>query len=943
MRKLCFTAALCLFFIPALSFAQAADDNTPCPAAPSVLKSAGTNIFNDQQEQYLGEAIAEYLEPDLKLIPHSGENDYLAAIGQKLLAVLPPTGIHFQFRLYDSGELNAFSVAGGRVYISRKLVSAAQSEDDIAGVIAHELGHLFTHQTAIEMSEAFRKQLAVTSVTDRADIFARFHQLVATPPKGRASDESKAEDRNQDVADQVAIYALMRAGYQPRSFAAFFDMLSDNHGKTGGALSDFFGITKADSKRYRAALKLVAAIPAHCAVQSPSSTPAFTAWRQTVIERKAAVAPTLAAGEKAIVLNPPLRADLDRIRFSPDGKYLLAQDESTVFVSSVSPLKFLFKIDALETGPTHFTPDSQRVVFHDSGLRVEEWSIADQKRLSVHEVIFPKGCQQTALSPDGKLLLCAGIQITGDFPKVYLDLLNVADGAHVYENNSFYAPGLMGSSYDFWQLYYESLLGEDVVSVAFSSDGRYMLVSAGATTMGYDFQDRHLIALGGGIQHLYQGTFTFIGSDRVAVYNGANPLKSWIYAFPRGSLVQPFAMGKESLDSVTHGDAVIVRPLKDYAAGIVDIHTNKFILVSKVDPLDYYDHQSASESAQGGIEINPIGSPAQLLDLPISALGTLTASAISPDGKYLIISGRTRSAGWNLATGERAFFIRPFSGAYVDPSNQLYASYPKFRGADPVMGRLNLESRNAQLLDFKLPEHAWQNGDLIVQYKLLGKNKNIDRNAAVEIHSIKDNALLWSRNYPQETPACWTTVDDPAMILAWDLDTAGARSEIKAFPGLAPQIAALKDKKKGLLVEIVDKRTGQNLHQLVVPERDLSRGWHDTRRSLIMGDFVLVRGENDNTVIYRAGDATRIGEVFGSPIAQDGELHLFCVRNRDNELVIYDAATAKEQRHYNFDSAVRFAAFSAAAKGIIALTADQKVHTLPFESVYTTQVAGATK
>jgi hypothetical protein len=942
--KLIFSAALCSMCLPAVCFSQAPNDPTPCPAAPATLNPSGKNIFNDQQEQYLGDSIAEWLEPDHKLIPHSGENDYLADIGQKLLAALPPSGLHFQFRLYDSGELNAFSVAGGRVYISRKLVTAANTEDDIAGVIAHELGHLFTHQTAIDMTQEFGQRLGVTSVTDRADIFARFHQLIDTPPK-HASDNSKASDQKQDIADQVAIYALMRAGYHPGSFATFFDMLSDNHGKTGGALSDFFGITKADSKRYRAALRLVAAIPTHCASQSPSSSSAFAAWRQSVIERKPVEASTPAADEKVIALDPPLRADLDRIRFSPDGRYLLAQDESTIFVSSTTPLKFLFRIDALESGSAHFTPDSQRIVFHDDNLRVEEWSIADQKRLSVHEIIFPKGCRQTALSPNGKLLVCAGIEMNGDLSKVYLDLLSVENSAHIYENNSFYAPGALSSDYELWQLFYESVLGHEVVSLAFSADGRYLVASAGTTTIGYDLTDRHLVALGGGIQSINQAPFTFVGSDRVAVFNSIDPMKSAIYAFPRGSRVQPFSMGKETLDSVTQGDAVILRPLKDYAAGILDIHTNKFIIVSKVDPLDLYGHLSASESVRGSIEVADVGAPMQQLDLPISALGKLTAEAVSPDGKYLSISGRTRAATWDLTTGQRVILSRPFSGAYIDASNQLYANYPKFRGADPMVGRFDPKLLDGQALDFKLPEHAWQYGDLILQYKPLGRNKSIDRNAILEIHGITDNALLWNRNFPQETPACWIVDNDRAMILAWDLDSAGARTEIKGLPALAPEIAALKDRKKGLLLEIVDKRTGQGLHQLVVPERDLTEGRYDTRRGVSMGDFVLMRGEQDNTVIYRVSDGTRTGEVFGSPVAQNADLHLFCTRNRENELTVYDAETAKEQHHYTFDSPVRFAAFQPAVKSLFVLTADQKIHTMPLAgtSESTTQVAGAAK
>ena len=94
-------------------------------------------------------------------------------------------------------------------------------------------------------------------------------------------------------------------------------------------------------------------------------------------------------------------------------------------------------------------------------------------------------------------------------------------------------------------------------------------------------------------------------------------------------------------------------------------------------------------------------------------------------------------------------------------------------------------------------------------------------------------------------------------------------------------------------------------------------------------------------MIYRASEARRVGEVFGLPVVQSNDLHLFRMRNRENELVINDAATAKEKRHYNFDSPVRFAAFPA-ARSVLVLTADQKVHTLPFESG-DTRFAGAAK
>ena len=88
-----------------------------------------------------------------------------------------------------------------------------------------------------------------------------------------------------------------------------------------------------------------------------------------------------------------------------------------------------------------------------------------------------------------------------------------------------------------------------------------------------------------------------------------------------------------------------------------------------------------------------------------------------------------------------------------------------------------------------------------------------------------------------------------------------------------------------------------------------------------------------------------MARVFGSPVAQNADLHLFCARNRENELTVYDAATAKERYHYTFDSPVRFTAFQPAAKTLLILTADQKIHTMPLAgtSESTTQIAGAAK
>src|ERR1700736_953454 len=125
---------------------------TRCQAPALPASAREPNIFNSQQETDLGDAISEQLQRNFKVIYDDAVAAYLQQIGDRLLRQLPPTNLHFQFLLYDQPEANAFALAGGHIYVSRKLVGFVKSEDELAGVLAHEIGHVVTHQTAIDLT-----------------------------------------------------------------------------------------------------------------------------------------------------------------------------------------------------------------------------------------------------------------------------------------------------------------------------------------------------------------------------------------------------------------------------------------------------------------------------------------------------------------------------------------------------------------------------------------------------------------------------------------------------------------------------------------------------------------------------------------------------------------------------------------------------------------------
>src|SRR5579863_2379227 len=569
MQRIRALSALVLCFLSSPARPQT-PPASPCALDQPAVVAAGAGIFTDAQEQDLGDALAEYVESDMRIAP-PGADDQLTRIGERLLAGLPPTGVHYRFRIYDSGEINGFSLAGGRVYISRKLIAAVKTEDDLAGVLAHEIGHIITHQSAVEFSHVLKIRLGVTHVTDRADIFARVHQLFNTPAKGNESESS--EEQDQMAADRVALYAMVRAGYAPNSFASFLNDTMLNKGKTGNWFTDMFGLTHEAAKRYRSALKLIAALPAGCQARQPGSTEPFQAWLRTTVEERIKTVAEGATGDKPLNLDPPLRPGLSRIRFSPDGHFVLAQDEGSITVVDRAAAKVLFRIDAPDAHAAQFSLDSHEILFDDSKLRIERWSVPDGKRTSVKELVVYDGCGQTLLSLDGRTLACTNLEPREITPRIRLRLIDVESGNAFFDKPSFFEANMYSGYLTGLLFALENLEGEGPVMMLLSPDGRYLLAAVDDKVLAYDLQQRQPISLGGKLKDLRQTRMAFIGPDELYVVGepkNTGLFHARVLGFPGGAVLKEVEIGPQQVGSVTKGRMLTAGPLKDYAVGILD-------------------------------------------------------------------------------------------------------------------------------------------------------------------------------------------------------------------------------------------------------------------------------------------------------------------------------------------------------------------------------------
>ncbi|HET6169668.1 MAG TPA: M48 family metalloprotease, partial [Terracidiphilus sp.] len=517
----------------------------PCGAPPVVAPDSRPNIFSEQQEEWLGDAMAEMVEAEERMMRDPVATAYLQRIVDRLAATLPATQIHFRVQIVDSPEVNGFSLAGGRIYMTRKLLAEAKSDDELASVLGHEMGHIASHQFAFDTTADMKKLLGVTSVGDRADVFHKAQQLEEAYVRSRSAGNND-DDKHQEEADHVGVYAIAEAGYRPQAFAEFWDRVEFTKGKSGGAMSNFFGVSKPNERRLGRIQKLIAALPPGCGGTEEVRNEGFAAWHERVVENHTAVAAHV-DGAKEIPLSPPLRMDLDRLRFSPDGTKLLAQDESTVFVLSVypakpDPLKVDFKIDAPDALAAQFSPDSKRVVFATQGLHTEEWSIAQQKMLEAHEPLTKNKCVQAKLSPDGRTVIC--LAWDPDTAAMDLSLLDSDSGQVVWQKKDFFEPNLF-----FALTMYVTDLSEaagEMVPSSFSPDGNYLLIGPDDRKVAFDLRTRTPVKIGGALVSKATGAYAFLGNDRVAGVNRLDWKNSGIYSFPDGKqlkkVVLPFRM-----------------------------------------------------------------------------------------------------------------------------------------------------------------------------------------------------------------------------------------------------------------------------------------------------------------------------------------------------------------------------------------------------------------
>jgi Zn-dependent protease with chaperone function len=199
------------------------------------LPNPGTTGMNRQQQQQLGlQAMGEVYKQMPVLPDSSPETQYVQHLGRKLAGVIPADrSWPYQFHVIPATDINAFALPGGPIFVNIGTITAADNEAQLAGVLAHEMSHVYMQHSAKQAPKATTAQIiaglagAVLPQSGLGNLGRMGIQIGAGTMLMKYSRGDEAQ------ADSVGAIIMYRAGYNPQAMADFFETLQKKYGGGG--------------------------------------------------------------------------------------------------------------------------------------------------------------------------------------------------------------------------------------------------------------------------------------------------------------------------------------------------------------------------------------------------------------------------------------------------------------------------------------------------------------------------------------------------------------------------------------------------------------------------------------------------------------------------------------------------------------------------------------
>jgi predicted Zn-dependent protease len=181
-----------------------------CAQAPVTGRSQ-LILIDEGQANQLGAEAWQQINSEMKVSGDAAARAHVRQMGEKIAAASGAEGIDWEFELFEEPTPNAFALPGGKIGVNSGMLQVAKSDDQLAAVLAHEVGHVVARHPSEQMSQSAAIQTALGTAGLSEGAVGALVQMATGVGQLSFSRSAEAE------ADRIGLEYMARAGYNPEA------------------------------------------------------------------------------------------------------------------------------------------------------------------------------------------------------------------------------------------------------------------------------------------------------------------------------------------------------------------------------------------------------------------------------------------------------------------------------------------------------------------------------------------------------------------------------------------------------------------------------------------------------------------------------------------------------------------------------------------------------
>lgn len=198
--------------------------------------------LSDTQEIALGRRFAAVFEAETPILTNPLLDQHLNQLLRELAANCRRPTLPYRVKILNLPDCNAASLPGGVIYIHRGMLELLATEDELAAVLAHEIGHIVARHTIRQLSFTLQAQALLKPLLETLARQNGAFEGILQQSGGAAALMTRLTFNHHDEleADRLGFYEMLRSGWDPRGFLKMFTALEEKEASSSSANQPIF-------------------------------------------------------------------------------------------------------------------------------------------------------------------------------------------------------------------------------------------------------------------------------------------------------------------------------------------------------------------------------------------------------------------------------------------------------------------------------------------------------------------------------------------------------------------------------------------------------------------------------------------------------------------------------------------------------------------------------